>query len=293
MKTAKEGWKLHRPAEGGFGRGRRPPGGLAGAAEAQKSLDVAGPRGERAAEGDGCFLRPARRAEGVADRNVDFRQPRVELPRRVARGDGAVRPRALLREVEHREVRSGERGLDEGGVGLLVGQLLADPKRLFDLRGRSSICRRRPIVSRYRQALRAFAALDTLEFLKRSGRMNGAVAAMGTLLQLKPILTMSDGKPDAEHVPPRPTAQRNVCSNCYTRGGARHVRDHSYQCAGSRRRTASASRGLVAPRRYSHHGHYALIGTIWSRDGGVRRGQQVGQDWKLFEKIQLGSMKST
>jgi DegV family protein with EDD domain len=47
---------------------------------------------------------------------------------------------------------------------------------------------------------RVFAALDTLEFLKRSGRMNGAVAAMGTLLQLKPILTMYDGKPDAERV---------------------------------------------------------------------------------------------
>lgn len=45
-----------------------------------------------------------------------------------------------------------------------------------------------------------FAALDTLEFLKRSGRMNGVVAAMGTLLQLKPIVTMFDGKPEAERV---------------------------------------------------------------------------------------------
>ena len=45
-----------------------------------------------------------------------------------------------------------------------------------------------------------FAALDTLEYLKRSGRMNGAIAAMGTLLQLKPILTMYDGKPGAERV---------------------------------------------------------------------------------------------
>ena len=45
-----------------------------------------------------------------------------------------------------------------------------------------------------------FAALDTLEFLKRSGRMNGVVAGLGSLLKLKPILTMHDGKPGAERV---------------------------------------------------------------------------------------------
>lgn len=38
-----------------------------------------------------------------------------------------------------------------------------------------------------------FAALDTLEFLKRSGRMNGVVSGIGSLLQLKPILTMNKG----------------------------------------------------------------------------------------------------
>jgi DegV family protein with EDD domain len=43
-----------------------------------------------------------------------------------------------------------------------------------------------------------FAALDTLEFLKRSGRMNAAVAGLGTLLQVKPLLRMHDGKPTVE-----------------------------------------------------------------------------------------------
>lgn len=38
-----------------------------------------------------------------------------------------------------------------------------------------------------------FAALDTLEFLKRSGRLNGVVSSIGSLLQLKPILTMNKG----------------------------------------------------------------------------------------------------
>lgn len=55
-----------------------------------------------------------------------------------------------------------------------------------------------------------FAALDTLEFLKRSGRMNGVIAGFGTLLQLKPILTMYDGKPGAERVRTRERALRRV-----------------------------------------------------------------------------------
>ena len=53
---------------------------------------------------------------------------------------------------------------------------------------------------------RVFAALDTLEFLKRSGRMNVAVAGLGNLLQLKPLLRMFDGKATAERVRTRERA---------------------------------------------------------------------------------------
>jgi len=45
-----------------------------------------------------------------------------------------------------------------------------------------------------------FAALDTLEYLKRSGRMNGAVAGIGELLQIKPLLKMHNGNPTVERV---------------------------------------------------------------------------------------------
>ena len=55
-----------------------------------------------------------------------------------------------------------------------------------------------------------FAALDTLEFLKRSGRMNGVVAAMGTLLKVKPLLRMYDGKPTAERVRTRERAKERL-----------------------------------------------------------------------------------
>ena len=45
-----------------------------------------------------------------------------------------------------------------------------------------------------------FAALDTLEFLKRSGRMNAFMAGLGSVLKIKPILTMHQGTPGAERV---------------------------------------------------------------------------------------------
>jgi DegV family protein with EDD domain len=45
-----------------------------------------------------------------------------------------------------------------------------------------------------------FAALETLEYLRRSGRMNRAVAGLGNLLQVKPLLRMHEGNPTAERV---------------------------------------------------------------------------------------------
>ncbi len=38
-----------------------------------------------------------------------------------------------------------------------------------------------------------FVALDTLEYLKRGGRISGARAAVGTMLSIKPIITVMDG----------------------------------------------------------------------------------------------------
>lgn len=55
-----------------------------------------------------------------------------------------------------------------------------------------------------------FAALDTLEYLRRSGRMNGIAAGLGALLQIKPLLTMYDGKPGAERVRTRDRALKRL-----------------------------------------------------------------------------------
>ena len=41
-----------------------------------------------------------------------------------------------------------------------------------------------------------FAALDTLKYLRRSGRMNSVIATLGDLLQIKPFLKMYEGNPN-------------------------------------------------------------------------------------------------
>ena len=44
-----------------------------------------------------------------------------------------------------------------------------------------------------RKRLKVYAALDTMENLKRSGRVPGAVAALGGLLSIKPVIELADG----------------------------------------------------------------------------------------------------
>lgn len=60
------------------------------------------------------------------------------------------------------------------------------------------------------QRSHVFAALDTLEFLKRSGRMNKYLAGFASLLQIKPILTMYNGKPGTERVRTRERAMKRL-----------------------------------------------------------------------------------
>jgi len=55
-----------------------------------------------------------------------------------------------------------------------------------------------------------FAALDTLKFLQRSGRMNSVISTIGELLQIKPFLKMYDGNPTAERVRTCKSAMRRL-----------------------------------------------------------------------------------
>jgi DegV family protein with EDD domain len=45
-----------------------------------------------------------------------------------------------------------------------------------------------------RQRLKVYAALDTLENLKRSGRVPGVIAALGGLLSIKPLIELTEGQ---------------------------------------------------------------------------------------------------
>jgi len=55
-----------------------------------------------------------------------------------------------------------------------------------------------------------FAALDTVEFLRRSGRMNFAMASFASLLHVKPLLKMYDGNPTSERVRTSGKAMRRL-----------------------------------------------------------------------------------
>ncbi len=57
-----------------------------------------------------------------------------------------------------------------------------------------------------------FASLKTLEYLRRSGRMHSAVARIGELIKLKPVLHMNMGKP----VVHRTRTQKNATTQLLT-----------------------------------------------------------------------------
>jgi DegV family protein with EDD domain len=49
------------------------------------------------------------------------------------------------------------------------------------------------MVERRKPDTRFFVVLETLEYLKRGGRISGAQAAIGGVLSVKPIITIADG----------------------------------------------------------------------------------------------------
>lgn len=55
-----------------------------------------------------------------------------------------------------------------------------------------------------------FAALDTLEYLRRSGRLNRVLATVGGWLRMKPLLKMHDGVAEAERVLTSEAATRRL-----------------------------------------------------------------------------------
>jgi len=69
------------------------------------------------------------------------------------------------------------------------------------------------VLERQIKRTHVWAALDTLQYLRRSGRMNGVISTIGELLQIKPILKMYDGISGVERVRTRRNAIQRLLDN--------------------------------------------------------------------------------
>ncbi len=80
--------------------------------------------------------------------------------------------------------------IDSGSLSLGIGfQVLAAAEE-----SESGVRSALEAVASSRKRLQVSAALDTMEYLRRSGRVPGAVAALGGLLSIKPMIELKDGE---------------------------------------------------------------------------------------------------
>jgi|WetSurMetagenome_2_1015567.scaffolds.fasta_scaffold59603_3 DegV family protein with EDD domain len=90
------------------------------------------------------------------------------------------------------------------GIGLLAkaaAKLAQEGKALEDIS---------PLLLEKAKRIYTYAALDTLEFLKRSGRVSHIGANLGSLLQIKPIIRMNLGKVGMEVQRTRKNAMKKL-----------------------------------------------------------------------------------
>jgi DegV family protein with EDD domain len=90
------------------------------------------------------------------------------------------------------------------GAGYIV---MAAARAALDGKSRDEIL---TLISNLSKRTYVFAALDTLHYLSKSGRMHVALARLGTILHIKPIVKMNRGKPDAERVRTNEGAMRRL-----------------------------------------------------------------------------------
>lgn len=88
--------------------------------------------------------------------------------------------------------------LDSGQLSLGVGYIVQEAAKRA-----AEGCTMEEILEAVRQVAKrtyVFAALNTLEYLKRSGRMSWAIASLGEVLRIRPIMFMNDGVSQVERV---------------------------------------------------------------------------------------------
>ena len=92
--------------------------------------------------------------------------------------------REMLPERSIRIVDSASASMGIGLLALLAAELAA---------GRAAAAEIADEIARRRAGLRLYVVLETLEYLKRGGRISPARAAIGSVLSVKPIITLADG----------------------------------------------------------------------------------------------------
>lgn len=96
----------------------------------------------------------------------------------------AVSPDVAVRVVDSRAV-----SLAEGTVALVAARLAAEGKGLDEV-----VAGAEAMVPR----TRTFAALDTLDNLRKGGRIGAAQALVGSMLSIKPVIEVAGGKVEPE-----------------------------------------------------------------------------------------------
>jgi DegV family protein with EDD domain len=113
---------------------------------------------------------------------------------------GTVGSARQAAEQLERDGRGGERirvidsATSAGGLGLVVLAAASAARKGGSLEGVAAAVRES------RESLKMWFAIDTLEFLKRSGRIGAASAWLGSTLRIKPILTLESEMTPVERV---------------------------------------------------------------------------------------------
>jgi DegV family protein with EDD domain len=93
--------------------------------------------------------------------------------------------RASLKDRDIHVIDSTSASMGEGMLAEMAVDMAEDGKSATEIA---------QAVSGRREDLQVYLALETLEYLKRGGRISGAQAAIGTLLSVKPIIEIKDGR---------------------------------------------------------------------------------------------------
>ena len=110
--------------------------------------------------------------------------------------------RDLLADREIHIVDSGSASMGEGILAIMGTEMA---------RGGTPAAEIAAVLEDRAADLDLYVALDTLEYLKRGGRIRGASAAIGSILSVKPIITIRNGTVDvAERVRTRGKARERV-----------------------------------------------------------------------------------